>query len=71
MSKILQSLSDYLETSSAPSKASLLELQKDITELIDQKGLVETLYAIAIGLQGSKYSDKLEKIITDLRTFKE
>ena len=67
----MSKLNEYLEATTPGEKPAtdLLGLQDLIAKMVNSKGVDETLYAIAIGLQNSKESNKLQKIIKEIRDF--
>lgn len=63
----MKTLKDYMEMNGLVT--DLLGLQDLISKMIDIKGVEETLYAIAIGLENSSYARQLDNIINSLLNF--
>ena len=54
---------EYVESTPADKGTDLLSLQHIISKTIDNKGVTETLYAIAIGLENSSKARELDEVI--------
>ena len=63
----MKTLKDYMETMEPAT--DLLGLQDLISKLISAKGVEETLYAIAIGLENSSEQRNLSEVISCLLNY--
>ena len=61
----MSKMQEYLEATTPAEKPAndLLGLQATIAKFIDSKGVSETLYAIAIGMENSSHARELDDVI--------